>query len=149
MRNIDLIVIHCSATREGHELSLEQLREMHLARGFSDIGYHFYIRRDGTILNGRPIERIGAHVKGHNKTSIGICYEGGLDKNGKAKDTRTEAQKRSILAKIQELRFVDIGKNVDVCGHRDLSPDRNHNGIIEPQEWLKQCPCFNAVEEYN
>lgn len=82
MRTINYIVVHCSATREDRPFTVEALRAVHLSRGFSDIGYHYYIRRDGTVVRTRPLALAGAHVKGYNKYSIGICYEGGLDARG-------------------------------------------------------------------
>ncbi len=99
MRTITLIIIHCSATPEGKSLSAEACRQDHIRhRGFRDIGYHFYITRDGEIHLGRPLEKVGAHCRNHNTHSIGICYERGLDANGQAKDTRTLAQRGALLA---------------------------------------------------
>ena len=93
MRTITLIIIHCSATPEGKSLSAEACRQDHiLHRGFRDIGYHFYITRDGEIHRGRALEKVGAHCRNHNAHSIGVCYEGGLDAGGKPKDTRTVAK---------------------------------------------------------
>ena len=89
MRKIHLIVIHCSATRADKELTAFDLDTMHRRRGFNGTGYHYYIRKDGTTLITRPVERIGAHAKGFNAESIGICYEGGLDCRGRPADTRT------------------------------------------------------------
>ena len=89
MRKIDLSVIHCSATREDRCFTEFDLDVCHRRRGFNGPGYHFYIRKDGRIVSTRPVEKIGAHAKGHNATSIGICYEGGLDARGRPKDTRT------------------------------------------------------------
>lgn len=88
MRKIDLIVIHCSATRVDRTLTAFDLETLHRRRGFNGTGYHYYIRKDGTTLLTRPIERIGAHAKGFNASSIGICYEGGLDCRGRPADTR-------------------------------------------------------------
>lgn len=83
MRKITLIIIHCSATPEGRNLDFETCRHDHIHhRGFKDIGYHFYITRDGGIHRGRSLERIGAHCKNHNRHSVGICYEGGLSAGG-------------------------------------------------------------------
>lgn len=90
----------------------------------------------------RPVERIGAHAKGFNAHSIGICYEGGLDCNGRPKDTRTEWQKHSMRVLVKVLLKDYPGSKV--CGHRDLSPDLNGNGEIEPEEWIKACPCFEV-----
>lgn len=94
MRIINEIIIHCSATPEGKDYTVEQIKQWHKQRGFSDIGYHYVIYRDGSIHSGRPIERIGAHCLKHNAHSIGVCYIGGVAKDGKTpKDTRTDAQK--------------------------------------------------------
>ena len=92
MRKINYIVVHCSATREGCTLTSEALEAEHRRRGFRTTGYHYYIRRDGTVLGTRSLELPGAHCRGHNKYSIGICYEGGLDARGNPKDTRTPEQ---------------------------------------------------------
>lgn len=147
MRNIELIVIHCSATKEDQEYTPEQLRRDHLKRGFSDVGYNFYIRRTGEVVSLRPVDKMPAHAKGYNARSIGICYEGGLDKTGKPVDTRTVQQKITLLHLLEKLlfRFPDSV----ICGHRDLSPDLNGDGVILPNEWIKQCPCFDAKKEYN
>lgn len=147
MRELDTIVIHCTATRENQDLSRAQLKQMHLDRGFSDIGYHFYVRKSGQIEYGRAVMFRGAHVKGHNARSIGISYEGGLDADGKPKDTRTCEQIESLANLVSILKH-SFGK-LKVVGHRDLSPDLDGDGKVEEHEWLKQCPCFNAIEEYN
>ena len=96
MRPINEIIIHCAATPEGKDFTVEDIRKWHLNRGFNDIGYHYVIYRDGSIHKGRPIEKIGAHCTGHNSKTIGVCYIGGVDKNNKPKDTRTEEQKEAI-----------------------------------------------------
>ena len=88
-REIKLLVIHCSATRCNVPFTVEQLRQCHLQRGFKDIGYHFYITRNGELHHCRPVSEPGAHVRGFNRHSIGICYEGGLDEEGRPADTRT------------------------------------------------------------
>ena len=146
MRKIDTIVIHCSATREDATLTPRQLDQMHRQRGFDGCGYHYYVRRDGTICTMRPMERMGAHAKGHNATSVGVCYEGGLNANGQAADTRTEWQKYSLrtLVKVLKQKYPGIKR---VCGHRDLSPDLDGDGIISPNEWIKQCPCFDVATD--
>lgn len=110
------------------------------------IGYHYVVYPDGSIHVGRDISEVGAHVKGHNATSIGICYVGGLDAAGKPKDTRTPEQRAAIFYLLQKLR--EEFPQARIRGHRDFSPDRNGNGIIEPFEYIKECPCFNAEEEY-
>lgn len=142
MRRIDLIVVHCSATREDRTLTEQELDRCHRQRGFNGTGYHFYVRKNGDIKTTRPLEKVGAHVKGYNAHSIGICYEGGLDAQGRPKDTRTEWQKHSLRVLI--LALLRDYPDSHVCGHRDLSPDLNGNGTIEPEEWVKQCPCYEV-----
>ena len=158
VRRIDLIVIHCSATREDRPFTEQDLENAHRLRGFDGIGYHFYVRRNGDIKSTRlvervgnygvppfTVERVGAHVRGHNANSIGICYEGGLDCHGLAKDTRTEWQKHSLRVLVRALKM-DYPE-AKVVGHRDLSPDLNGNGEVEPMEWTKECPCFEVEKE--
>lgn len=145
MRRIDLIVIHCSATREDHPFTEHDLDTAHRLRGFDGIGYHFYVRRNGDIKSTRAVERVGAHVRGYNAHSIGICYEGGLDSHGLAKDTRTEWQQHSLRVLVRALKM-DYPE-ARVVGHRDLSPDVNGNGEVEPMEWTKECPCFEVKKE--
>ena len=155
MRSINKIVIHCSATMEGKPFNAESIRQMHLQRGFNDIGYHFVVLLDGTVEEGRSLETVGAHASGHNRFSIGICYIGGIGKTtvqGRPnvlgpKDTRTAAQKASMQNLVRQLRM-KFPKAV-VVGHRDLSPDLNKDGKITSEEFIKACPCFNAMTEYN
>ena len=145
MRKVDLIVVHCSASRSSSHLSPERLDALHRNRGFRCCGYHYYITRDGLVHAMRPVEQIGAHVYGFNVHSIGVCYEGGLDPQGKPTDTRTPEQKEMLRALIGRLK-VEFGIR-RVVGHRDLSPDLNGDGKITPDEWLKQCPCFDVASE--
>ncbi len=146
MRIINLIVVHCTATQGNRTLSPEALDLMHRRRGFNGTGYHYYIRKGGTVHLTRPVERIGAHVKGFNEGSIGICNEGGLDCRGRPADTRTPEQRAALRLLIHQL--LEVFPGCRVCGHRDLSPDRNGNGEIEPEEWMKACPCFDAEQEF-
>lgn len=146
MRKIDTIIIHCSATRCDKPYTKQQLVADHKMRGFNGCGYHFYITRGGYIHSMRNIMMMGAHCAGHNKNSIGVCYEGGLDKTGLAADTRTPEQKAAIIRLLKELTIKYHIKRI--AGHRDFSPDENGNGIVEPFEWIKLCPCFNAETEY-
>ena len=131
-RKINLIVIHCSATRVDKDYTPEQLERDHKARGFNSAGYNFYIRKNGEVVPMRPLELIPAHVTGYNKNSIGICYEGGLDADGNPDDTRTDAQRSAIVELLLTL----------------VAPDLNGDGKITPNEWTKMCPCFDAEEEY-
>lgn len=153
-RTINGFVVHCSATKPGQKVNVAVIDKWHSKRGFRvqresghSCGYHFVILEDGTIEIGRFLNEVGAHVQGYNSKTIGICYVGGLDAAGKPKDTRTDAQKDSLrwlLTKLKQ-RF----PQATIAGHRDYSPDRNGNGIIEPREWLKACPCFDAKMEYS
>lgn len=146
MKAIDTIIIHCSATPAGQDVRAKDIDRMHRARNFAQIGYNYVIGLDGTIETGRPLTIAGAHCLGYNDHSIGICYVGGLDQNGKAADTRTPAQKKAIRRLVADLcKQYDI---IEVLGHRDTSPDLNDNGIVEPSEWVKMCPCFEVRDEF-
>ena len=145
MRDINLIVIHCTATKGGIDYNVKHIRGMHLARGFNDIGYHFLIHLDGEIERGRPWDKMGAHAKGYNSDSIGIAYVGGVDKEGKAKDTRTTAQIHALRASVGIIKAQY--PMVRVVGHRDLSVDLNGDGVISKNEWMKQCPSFDVKTE--
>lgn len=144
MRKVDLIVVHCSATRADRTFTEQDLDLCHRRRGFNGTGYHFYIRKNGDIKTTRPVEKVGAHVKGHNASSIGVCYEGGLDSHGRPQNTLTPWQQHSLRVLVAVLLKDYPGSRV--CGHRDLSPDRNGNGEIEPEEWIKECPCFDVAD---
>lgn len=145
MREINLIVVHCSATRADRDFTENDLEVCHRHRGFNEAGYYFYIRKNGDIKNTRPLEKPGAHALGYNAHSIGICYEGGLDVRYRPADTRTEWQKHSLRVLIRTLLMDYPGCRV--CGHRDLSPDRNGDGRISPEEWVKECPCFEVTSK--
>lgn len=134
MRPIDEIIVHCSATEAGKDFKAADIRRWHIeGNGWKDIGYHYVIDIDGTIEVGRPIDQAGAHTTNHNKTTIGICYVGGLW-NGKPKDTRTLKQQAAMVQLIRSLKvcFPTIKK---VSGHRDYSN--------------KACPCFDAGAAYS
>ena len=146
-RKVNMIVIHCSATRVTLDYTPDMLIRDHRARGFSYAGYHFYIRKSGQRVALRDLEQPGAHVLGYNQNTIGICYEGGCDAAGKPADTRTPQQKEALIALIRELKSLCPGIR-RVVGHRDLSPDKDGDGVIEPNEWVKICPCFDAAKEY-
>ena len=143
MRTIDSIIIHCSATPCGKDFTAADIDRWHRQRSFNGIGYHFVIRLDGSIENGRPIDKPGAHCIGWNNRSIGICYIGGLDSCGHPADTRTPAQKKAMKQLIERLlkEFFSIRT---ILGHRDTSPDLNGNGLIEANEFIKACPCFDV-----
>ncbi len=139
---IKRIVIHCTATREGQAVSAATIKSWHLKQGWSDIGYHYVIGLDGRVEKGRADNVVGSHVRGWNTGSLAIVYVGGLDKDAKAKDTRSAGQKKAMKELITRLRAEH--NNAPVYGHRDLSPDKDGDGIVERHEWLKDCPCFDA-----
>jgi len=129
MREINHIIIHCAATPEGRAVTAEEIKQWHLDKGWSDIGYHYVIELDGSVKLGRPLDREGAHTIGRNHDSIGICYVGGVDKDMNAKDTRTQPQlvaMRSLLIKI--IRMYDA----KISGHN--------------QHYNKACPSFDVPE---
>lgn len=133
-RNIKEIIIHCSDTPEGKDYTVADIRAWHLARNFSDVGYHYIIYRDGSIHLGRDINISGAHCKNHNSISIGICYIGGRAAVGiKPKDTRTVAQKKALLQLLKELK--KMYPNATIHGHKEFA--------------AKACPCFEVKDEYS
>lgn len=132
MRNINQIIIHCSATREGQDITAADIRRWHVdGNGWSDIGYHYVIRLDGTIELGRPLAQVGAHCSGRNQGSVGICYVGGLDQNLRPKDTRTPAQKAALRELLQVLRRIFPAATIH--GHNEFA--------------AKACPCFDVGRE--
>ena len=133
-RTIKEIIVHCTATPEGRIETVESVRNMHKARGFSDIGYHYLIGLNGERWEGRNVNLIGAHCEGHNSNSIGVCYVGGVDKKMQAKDTRTEKQKDALVALLKDLR--KLYPKAKIYGHRDFDKKG------------KACPSFDATKEY-
>ena len=134
MRSITLIVVHCSAVKPDQLSSAAQIDSWHRQRGYHlGIGYHYVIRRNGDIEPGRPEWMVGAHCLNHNKYSIGVCYEGGLDARGQPADTRTAEQKSAMRNLLEDLH--KRHPRAVIVGHRDLSHDRD-------------CPCFDAVSEF-
>lgn len=132
-RNIKEIIVHCSATPEGKDFTVAQIKQWHLQRGFSDIGYHYVIYRDGSVHTGRPESVSGAHCTGHNTISIGVCYIGGCATNGTTpKDTRTPAQKVALVKLLKELKAKY--PKATIHSHKDYAN--------------KACPSFDATKEY-
>jgi len=140
MRDIDLIVIHCSATKPDMDIGADTIRVWHTdpkpaGRGWSDIGYHYVIRRNGDVERGRPVEKSGAHVKGHNSNSIGVCLVGGIDEAGKAESNFTEAQWKALSTLIAQLE--GEYPEADVKGHRELDPGKACPSF-DVQAWLDE-----------
>ena len=138
-RTIKEIIIHCTATPEGKDYTIADITRWHKERGFSTIGYHYVIYRDGTVHEGRDVNLIGAHCTNHNSYSIGVCYVGGLKfvpnvpiNKLPAKDTRNEKQKAAMLSLLLDLK--KLYPNAKIYGHRDFAN--------------KSCPCFDAKNEY-
>jgi N-acetylmuramoyl-L-alanine amidase len=132
MRTINEIIVHCSYTKPNMDVGADWIRNIHVnEKGFADIGYHFIIRRDGSYERGRRIERIGAHCKGHNRNTIGICMIGGMSYDNKPDNNFTTKQFKELKQTIYFLKefFPDIKK---VSGHRDYAN--------------KDCPCFDVHE---
>lgn len=132
MRSLKKIIIHSSATPEGRDDKVEDIRRWHKAKGWSDIGYHFVIELNGALRIGRPLERVGAHAKGHNRGSIGICYVGGADKDLKPKDTLTDDQQSTLEALIIDLKR-SYSTISEVIGHNEVSS--------------KACPGFKVSDK--
>jgi len=131
-RRITEIIVHCTATPEGRPHTVDDIRRWHKQQGWSDIGYHYLVYLDGTVHEGRDVNLIGAHCNGHNANSIGVCYVGGSDSNGNAKDTRTQEQKEGLVRLLRELR--ELYPSAKIYGHRNFSN--------------KSCPSFDAAQEY-
>lgn len=149
MRKINEIIVHCSATAEGKDFTVEDITRWHKARGFKTIGYHWVVYRDGTVHAGRSENEVGAHCVGHNANSIGVCYIGGLAADGKTpKDTRTAAQKAALRGLLKKLVAKYHLPKGSIKGHRDTYADKNGNGKVDPWEWGKACPSFDAKTEY-
>lgn len=133
MRKITEIIVHCTATPRGRDVSVSEVDAWHRARGFRCVGYHYLVRLDGTVERGRSEEETGAHCLGHNSRSIGVCYAGGVEADGRTPaDTRTGAQRAALKRLIGELRRRYPGASVH--GHREFA--------------AKACPCFDAGKEY-
>lgn len=133
-RQVNKIIVHCTATPEGRDVTVDEIRRWHVEeKNWSDIGYHWIVTLNGTLERGRPEHIQGAHAKGFNKNSIGLCYVGGVDKDMIPKDTRTKGQKETLKCILEDLK--DRYPNAEIIGHRDVSS--------------KACPSFDAKAEYN
>lgn len=134
MRNINEIIIHCSATPEGREVTVKDITKWHIERGFKTIGYHYIIYLDGSVHIGRSEEEVGAHCLNHNSNSISICYVGGMNKvNKKPKDTRTDKQKEALIGLVKDLKIKY--SSATIHGHNEFAD--------------KACPSFSVKDELN
>lgn len=144
MRTIERIFVHCTAGIQ--KQTIEDLKAEFKAKGWKHSGYHYAVMPSGRIEQMLPEEEISNGVQGYNSTSINVAYIGGIDRNGKAVDNRTSEQKKSLVELLKQLR--ERYPKARIMGHRDISPDKNGNGIIDPWERIKECPCFDAITEY-
>lgn len=144
MRPIERIFIHCTASPQ--TATVQDILGEFRAKGWKYPGYHYVIAPDGQITCLLDENLVSNGVEGYNKTSVNIAYIGGIDHSGKSVDNRTQAQKDKLVWLLKELR--KRYPKAEILGHRDISPDTNNNGIVDPWERIKDCPCFNAKEEY-
>ena len=140
MREIKEIILHCSATQDGKDFDVTDIDNWHKKRGWSGVGYHYVIKLDGTVQEGRDEDTIGANAYGHNKYSIGVCYIGGLDDEMNAKDTRTNAQKKALKKLVIKLYYKY--RDAKVIGHNEISTKSCPS--FDVQEWMqKEILCDN------
>lgn len=131
MREVNLIVIHCSATKPNMDIGVAEIDQWHKDRGWDSCGYHYVIRRDGSVEKGRKESQPGAHAYGHNASSIGICLVGGIDEHGQSQNNYMPAQFSALRDLLQTTKLRH--SNASVVGHTDLNPK-------------KDCPCFDVKE---
>lgn len=142
----NLLVVHCAATKPSQDIGAREIDAMHKGFGWSGIGYHAVIRRNGSMELGRPWDDVGAHVRGHNHESVGVCLVGGLDALGRPAPAFEPVQLKTLRLLIDGLRVRYQGARV--LGHRDLSPDLDGDGVVEPHEFIKACPSMDARHWY-
>lgn len=141
----DFIVIHCAATRASWDGGAADIDGWHRKQGWNGIGYHYVIRRNGRIEVGEDLKRVGAHVQGWNSASVGVCLVGGLSDDGKSGENNfTDAQWAALRELVQTLKRTY--PEARVLGHRDMSPDKNGDGVIKKDEWVKECPSFSVTD---
>jgi N-acetylmuramoyl-L-alanine amidase len=140
----DYVVWHCSATPPSQDIGSAQIAIMHKARGFDDIGYALVVCRDGRVQTGEALGKRGAHVKGLNSVSVGVCMVGGVDENGKSENNFTEEQWKAAKHVFEFLTL--LYPDAQHCGHRDLSPDSDGDGRVQRHEFLKDCPCYSVSQ---
>lgn len=142
-QKISHLIVHCSATKPSVGVDASVIRRWHKLQGWSDIGYHYVIKRGGFVEPGRPIDQIGAHTKGWNDRSIGVCMVGGVhEKTGRAENNFTLDQFASLAEVIASARAHFPG--ITVLGHRDTFGDTNGDGVVDSRDWFKECPSFDV-----
>lgn len=144
MRSIKRIFVHCTAGSQ--KQTIADLKAEFKRKGWKNPGYHYVVMPNGTISQMLGEKFVSNGVKGYNSTSVNVAYVGGIDAKGEPIDNRTDEQKQSLVRLLKELK----GRypKAQILGHRDISPDTNHNGIVDPWERIKECPCFDAIIEY-
>ena len=147
MRNITRIFVHCTASYQSTTTEATLINEFK-RKGWKNPGYHYVVKPDGSVFNMLDESEIANGVQGYNSSSIHVSYIGGIDKtHPKGIDNTTDAQKATLVKLLTELKRKY--PNAKIMGHRDISPDKNHNGIVDPWERIKECPCFDAIVEYS
>ena len=144
MRSIKRIFVHCTAGSQ--KQTVADLLAEFKRKGWRNPGYHVVITPDGECHQLLDYEKVSNGVKGYNSTSINVAYMGGIDSKLNPVDNRTDEQKQSLVRLLKELKC--RYPKAQILGHRDISPDTNHNGIVDPWERIKACPCFDAIKEY-
>jgi len=144
MRNIERIFVHCTAGSQSQTIA--DLKNEFIRKGWKSPGYHYVIDTSGGVHQLLSVEQVSNGVKGYNSSAINVAYIGGIDGKGKPTDNRTPLQKESLVLLLHKLKLQY--SQAKILGHRDISPDKNHNGIVDPWERIKECPCFNAIDEY-
>lgn len=144
VKGIHTVVVHCSATRMGREVTIEEIDSWHRDRGFAMFGYHRFIDVEGGRHQGRPFARRGAHVEGENSGTVGLCIAGGLNEDLKPEEEMfMPVQYEALHEELWYLKRALPGLK-RIVGHRDYSPDIDGDGIITPAEWIKACPCLEV-----
>ena len=144
MREIKYIAVHCTASSQ--HTTINELQQEFRRKGWKNPGYHYVVAADGAITQLLDNEKVSNGVKGFNSVSVNVAYIGGIDTTGKPIDNRTDEQKASLRSLLKLLH--KTYPTAVIQGHRDFSPDLNHDGRITSNEYIKACPCFDAKTEY-
>lgn len=137
-KSTNKLIVHCADTYAHMDIGAREINNWHIDRGWSGIGYHFVVRRDGTVENGRAINQVGAHCKGFNSESIGICLVGGRGDQGQPEDNFTESQMETLGFLIDSLE--GDYPDADVFGHNDLNPHK-FCPSFDVHDWIRTNDC--------